>query len=91
MPSQAQPVLSALQARNEFHGGMLLMHRDHPGAGLATAVGTGALSREDAALQAQQAINMARNPEGIVSADTLPGHGSNAEHQAERTGEGKGW
>ena len=66
------------------------MHRDHPGAGLATAVGTGDLSREDAALQAQEAINKARNPHGIASAEALPGRGSDAEQEAELTGEGKG-
>ena len=91
MPCPAQPVLPALQARNEFHGGMLLMHRDHPGAGLATAVGTGDLSREDAALQAQEAINKARNPPGSVSAEALPGRGSDAEQEAELIGKEKGW
>ena len=67
------------------------MHRDHPGAGLATAVGNGTLSREDAALQAQEAINKARNPQDIASAEALPGRGSDAEHEMELTGKGEGW
>ncbi len=90
-PCLTRPEFSALQERNKFHGGMLLMHSDHPGAGLATAVGTGALSREEVALQAQEVINKARNPRGIASAQALPGHGSDAEQEAEPTGEEKGW